>query len=197
MKVKIEKFLPFHTIQEVESPILYVADYKNSCCGKVQILSVEPADIKYVCINNPNQTKILFDGFDDNALPIKKGSFSKQCECVLFPSTCLQDDWVLFIETKYSFDLRTAFDENNDYPHCMINQVIETVKYFRDKGILEPNRRVNAIVSFPNLIEDFSGTFFTGNISEIDILTRYKILMRATNSATVISNKRINLGSRQ
>jgi hypothetical protein len=101
----------------------------------------------------------------------------------------------LFIETKYSTNLENAFRKENDYPNCMINQIIETVKYFRAKGVIAENRRVNAIVSFPNLIDEFNATFFTGELSIEQILIDYKILIRATNSGIIKSEKRLTLNS--
>ena len=112
--------------------------------------------------------------------------------CVVFPAICNCNDWFLFIETKYSSDWESAFREENDYPNCMITQILETVKFFRMKGVLDNDRRVIAIVSFPNLIEAFDSTFFSQtDVSELDILLNYNVLLRATNAANIISSKRM------
>jgi hypothetical protein len=195
MKSQIEAVLPTHTLCISNSTKLYIVDYKNLNLREVTLLEEEPIEIKYVLLENKQPISVYFDGFVDNALPISTGNYSKQCECVLFPASCGEDDWILFIETKYSTNLENAFRKENDYPNCMINQIIETVKYFRAKGIIAENRRVNAIVSFPNLIDEFNATFFTGELSVEQILLDYKILIRATNSGIIKSEKRLTLNS--
>ncbi len=189
---KINELLPTHNVISENSPELYVVDYTNINGGKVVLLNSKPTEGS-VYIENINKIPVYFDGFDHNALEISTGIYSKQCECIIFPQQNIETDWILVIETKYVNSLENAFKENFDYPNCMITQVIETVNYFRNKGIIDINRRVNAIVSFPTLIEDFSSTFFTGKLSIEDILIEYKIRIRATNTAEIISNKRINI----
>ncbi len=74
----------------------------------------------------------------------------------------------------------------------MKDQIIFTVSYFRDNGILALNRRANAILSFPNLVEAFDSWVIS--IDEVTkILIDHKIKIRATNIATIIIPKRINI----
>ena len=196
MKNKIAEILPKHTLIQSSSKNIYIVDYKNINKGKVCLLENEPADIKTVYLKNENEVAVLFDGFEENALPIKKGTYNRQCECVIFPEVCNNDDWVLFVETKYSNNLENAFRKEYDYPHCMVKQILETIKFFRSKGILEKGRRTTAIVSFPNLIEEFNSTFFPvriddKNVSAEDILAQHNILVRATNVVQIKSSKRL------
>ena len=195
MKNRIEEMLPQHTISQSQASKIYIVDYTNFKTGSVELFEIEPEHIKYVLLENKNEITVCFDGFEQNALEISKGYYSRQCECVVFPTACSENDWVLFIETKYTNDVVSAFREEHDYPNCMISQIVDTVNFFRDKGILESWRRATAIVSFPNLVEAFNSTFFTGAISELDILKEHNILIRATNSANIISAKRIKLNS--
>jgi len=196
MKNRIAEILPKHTLIQSSSKNIYIIDCKNINKGEVCLLENEPAEIKTVYLKNENEITVLFDGFKENALPINKGHYNRQCECVIFPEICNNDDWVLFVETKYSNNLENAFREENDYPHCMVKQILETVKFFRSKGILENGRRTTAIVSFPNLIEEFNSTFFPvrideKNVSAEDILAKYNILIRATNAVQIKSPKRL------
>ena len=193
MRTKIESILPHHTLKTSNSNNIYIIDFKHINGGDVQLLEIEPEEIKYVHLENIQPISVIFDGFKDNALPLDIGLFNKQCECIIFPESCEDKDWILFIETKYVNSLENAFRENNDYPNCMVTQIIETVKYFREKEIIQNNRRVNAIVSFPPLIEEFNSTFFTGIQTVDEILSKYNILIRATNSAIIKSEKRITL----
>ena len=192
MLQKIKEILPSHNLILENSPELFVVDYTHINGGKVVLLNSKPNE-SFVYIENKNKVSVYFDGFEHNALEISTGLYSKQCECIMFPEEEIENRWILVIETKYVDNIENAFRENNDYPNCMITQIIETVNYFRDKGIIEQNKRVNAIVSFPTLIEDFSSTFFTGNMSIEDLLIDYKIKIRATKTAEIISSKRINI----
>jgi len=197
MRNKIEAILPNHTIISTDAPNIYIVDYKNLNGGDVEMLTEAPTDIKGVVIKNIRRIEVCFDGFKESSLPISVGEYSRQCECVLFPAACNETDWILFIETKYTYDLKSAFKENHDYPNCMIDQVISTVNYFRQKGIIAKKRRVDAMLSFPKLIDDFSSTFFTGSMSIEDILLEHRIRIRATNSASIISEKRLKLLPKQ
>ncbi len=198
MKQLLINKLPNHSVSVHSAPHLFITDYKDlkDKFGRSDVaISYEKIDgIKSVYISNENGVEICFDGFPENALPLDEaGKQSKQCECVLFPDSATDNHWILFIETKYANYIHQAFKKENNYPHSMVNQVIETVKYFRDKKIIAPNKRVNAIVSFPNLIEEFNSTIFRGDLSIEDILFKYKIKIRGTNSAQVKSVKNIKI----
>jgi hypothetical protein len=195
MKDRIEKSLSKHTLFNTSAANIYIVDYRKLNGGDVDLLEKKPTDIGSVYVSNPNALSLHFNAFKDNALVINKGNHSQQCEGVMYPNTCKESDWVLFIECKYTYDLKTASDINNGYPYKMIGQIVDTVSFFRDKGILEKDRRATAIVSFPTLMDEFSSTFFSGDISELDILKNYNILIRATNSATIESQKVIVLNS--
>ncbi|WP_276090448.1 hypothetical protein [Pedobacter sp. JY14-1] len=184
---------PDHTFHEENSEELFIVDLKPLRLGaEVVMLNTRPIHA-HVHLFNPRQVPLFFDGFPDNSFQIAPGNHLKQCECVIFPQTCEQEDWVLFIETKYTENIETAFDEVIDYPNGMINQIVTTVNFLRDNGIIPTNKRVHALVSFPRLIEDFNAFFFTSTPSEIDILTDYNIIIRASNKATIRSNRRIHL----
>jgi hypothetical protein len=194
MKDSLEKVLPGHVCTASSAHVLYVVDYKNYNKGGVVLHEEEPDGVKYVLLANPNGVPVYFNGFKENALVEAPGLHSQQCECVLFPATCDDSDWVLFIECKYTQDLKTATDVKNGYPQKMIAQIIETVNYFRKKGIMDVKRRATAIVSFPTLMEEFNSTFFSRGMTETEILMQYNIMIRATNTARIISTKRIKPG---
>lgn len=160
----------------------------------IDLTPTKPEGINAVHINNERKINVFFDGFDENALPTDEpGMYNRQCECVLFPEDFNEKYWVLFIETKYANDFRNAFKEEYDYPNSMVNQIIETVKYFREKQILEKDKIVSAIVSFPNLIQEFNSTIFQGNLSILDIYLEHKIRIRGTNYAEIMSKRVIKI----
>jgi hypothetical protein len=197
MRESIQRVLPGHILVESKAKKIYIADYKKDTKGErgVELSESEP-DIKYVWLDNNSGPliSIYFDGFNDNALPMANGDNNPQCEGIVFPTTCQEDDWVLFIECKYVYSIQQAMDETIDYPKQMISQIIATVKYFKDKGILGVDKYVYAMVAFPTLEDPFDAWFFTRIPLPTAIVRDHKIRIRATNYATIKSYTHIQIG---
>lgn len=200
MKNRLFEKLPFHmdSAVTISENNLYIVDWKNFNQGKVNISESKPEEINSIHISNENRIEILFDGFPENALPIKKGKCSKQCECVTFPSHCDQSEWVLFVETKYASSPTLAKDPKLNYPYCMVKQIKDTVSYFRAKDIISADKVVYAIISFPNILDGFSSWIFPikhDGVEEsiLDILKNDKIIIRGTNKAKIIDDKKLLL----
>lgn len=190
---KLLGVLPEHMdyLDSLQGKVLYVADWKDENNGGISFTDydVERAAVRLL---NPSMLSVYCDKFPENALPIKKGCFSQQCECILFPQDEAEDtdDWRLFIETKYAKDEAKARDERNNYPQKMVGQIEATVKYFRNKGILEENKVVYAIVSFP-MLDNYNAWFDQNLIHEA--LAKHQIIVRATNQAKIMNKKIILL----
>lgn len=188
-----------HSFVYIYNPHLYVVDWADTNGGDVEISGFQCNAINPVHIENQPNISLFFDGFKKNALPKTRSEYSKQCECVLFPACCDTDEWVLFIETKYAKNLQLAQNPKADYPHKMIRQIKDTVMYFRQKGIISQDKIVSAIISFPNLIEPFNSWTFPfkndDGVEEsiLDILINDKIIIRATNNARIIDDKKVLL----
>ena len=150
-------------------------------------------NINGVHISNSNNIEINVDAFLENALCYSKKRRSKQCECIVYPHNTNSDEWVLFVETKYANSFAAAFDPRNNYPEYAINQIKDTVHFFRCKGIIAPEKVVYAIVSFPNLCEQFSAFVFEKDETILDILQTDKIIIRATNTVHIKDELRIEL----
>ena len=178
----------------IDAENIYVIDYKNINGGEVEITENKPVH-NCVHLTNEKKVNVHYVAFKENALKVKtREGQVKQCECVLFPTSLNADDWVLFIETKYTSNLKTALDEKVDYPNTMIAQIISTVSYFRNNGILPTDKKVFAIVSFPKLIEAFSEAFFTRSIlTREEISIKHKILISPTNEGIIKSQTRIKI----
>ena len=190
---KLLGVLPDHKdyLDSLQGKVLYVADWKDENNGGISFTDydVERAAVRLL---NPSMLSVFCDKFPENALPIKKGCFSQQCECILFPQDEAEDtdDWRLFIETKYAKDEAKARDERNNYPQKMVGQIEATVEYFRNKGILEENQVVYAIVSFP-MLDNYNAWFDQNLIHEA--LAKHQIIVRATNQAKILNKKIILL----
>lgn len=190
---KLLNVLPEHKdyLDSLQGKVLYVADWKDENNGGISFTDydVERAAVRLL---NPSMLSVYCDKFPENALPIKKGCFSQQCECILFPQDEAEDtdNWRLFIETKYAKDEAKARDERNNYPQKMVGQIEATVEYFRNKGILEENKVVYAIVSFP-MLDNYNAWFDQNLIHEA--LAKHQIIVRATNQAKILNKKIILL----
>ena len=190
---KLLGVLPEHKdyLDSLQGKVLYVADWKDENNGGISFTDydVERAAVRLL---NPSMLSVYCDKFPENALPIKKGCFSQQCECILFPQDEAEDtdDWRLFIETKYAKDEAKARDERNNNPQKMVGQIEATVEYFRNKGILEENQVVYAIVSFP-MLDNYNAWFDQNLIHEA--LAKHQIIVRATNQAKILNKKIILL----
>lgn len=190
---KLLGVLPEHKdyLDSLQGKVLYVADWKDENNGGISFTDydVERAAVRLL---NPSMLSVYCDKFPENALPIKKGCFSQQCECILFSQDEAEDtdDWRLFIETKYAKDEAKARDERNNYPQKMVGQIEATVEYFRNKGILEENKVVYAIVSFP-MLDNYNAWFDQNLIHEA--LAKHQIIVRATNQAKILNKKVILL----
>lgn len=201
LKDRIIAALPAHAacFTQCNGATMYVRDMKP-IHGGLATIDVINRGVAGVELGNPLQVPVDFDAFPDNALPLGVGSHEKQCECVLFPEGADQNEWVLFIETKYVDNLGNAQKKEYGYPQLMVTQIKKTVEYFRKKQILSQDKRVHAIVSYPTLEDGFESWCFPvkygdGTSESIeDILLKDKIHIRATNNATIKSVKRLKLG---
>ena len=90
-------------------------------------------------------------------------------------------------------------------PSKMFSQIKSTVCYFRKIGLLDQDKKVHAIMSYPKLLEPFDSWNFPLTIKDDEtgdelqlttnaILEKYKIHLRSTNQALIKSAKRIKLG---
>ena len=200
MEQRLLKVLPKHRIscKRTDGHPLYIVDWSaNEEMKKddVEITEQMPEGMRAVWVSNEKRIEVFFAGFGKNALKLTNSVCSKQCECVLFPTLCDPEKWVLFVETKYARDLQAAQKPQAKYPYKMLEQIRETVRYFRDKGIIDSDKIVHAVMSFPNLIENFEQWVFPirqedGTMKSVmDILLQDKILVRATNKVTILGEK--------
>jgi disulfide oxidoreductase YuzD len=200
MKNKILSILPNdkHTLLSVSYPEIHIVDWKDIDNSRgIEVFDKKQEGINSVCLFNESELDVIVDSFEENALPMSKGKQASQCECVSFPSSCDETDWMLAIETKYANDEEAAFriwKDDENYPEKMVSQIISTVEYFRDKKIIENDRVVHAIVSFPNLVADFNSSLFSFVKEEWSIenlLVNKRIRIKGCNAANIISAKRI------
>ncbi|WP_080776863.1 hypothetical protein [Chryseobacterium phocaeense] len=191
---KINEVIVEQRSSTINTENIYIIDYKNINNGIVEVLENQPGD-SCVHLTNEHRISIYYVAFNENALKVNTPEGQvKQCECILFPTTLNENDWILFVETKYANNHTSAFLGIIDHPNTSIKQIVSTVEYFRNNEIIPKNKKVFAIVSFPKIIEPFSEAFLTrSELTLEEIAINHKILLRPTNKGIVKSLSRIKL----
>lgn len=198
MKTRINENIKEHQVYPCSYKDIHIVDWKKFTNENLKVHDCIPVNpntgkpIHSVCLKNDSAMSILVDAFGENALQYSKKKKARQCECVIFPDNYKDTDWVLFVEMKYAENEIAAFRKENDYPNNMIEQIKQTVQFFKDKNILSKEKEVYAIVSFPNLLSSFNSTIFSHKVID-DIFLDYGIIIRGTNNAEIISSDNIKL----
>lgn len=198
MRTRINDHIKEHQVYPCSYTDIHIVDWKKFTNENLKVHDCIPVNPKTgqpvysVRLQNESSTPILVDAFGENALQYCKKRKARQCECVIYPDNYKETDWVLFVEMKYAENELAAFRKENDYPNKMIEQIKQTVQFFKDKNILPENKEVYAIVSFPNLLSAFNSTIFSLNTIN-DIYLDYGIIIRGTNNAEIVSSNLIKL----
>lgn len=204
----------------IHSPEIHIIDKKEEGGGDIVVQRITDYHIKGITLSNKPLLEIFYYIFAEfsfkkeilNAAnkitgfqPVESKECYRHCECILFPSQEEDENWILLVETKYAKDLRAASKSKNNYPHNMIEQIISTSEYLRRHGVIPPDKKIDALVSFPNLIiNNYQSTLFKGNIyreneNKIDIrktssnnsmsitqiVKKYKIRIKAQNQVAI------------
>ena len=198
MKTRINDSIQQHQVYPCSYTSIHIVDWKKFTSENLKVHDRVPVNpntgklIHSVCLRNDSAMSILVDAFGENALQYSKKKKARQCECVIYPDKYKDTDWVLFVEMKYAENEIAAFRKENDYPNNMIEQIKQTVQFFKDKCILPQEKEVYAIVSFPNLLSAFNSTIFSIDAIN-DFYLDYGIIIRGTNNAEIISSDNIKL----
>ena len=152
MKTKINTHYPHHVITDHDSGI-YIADYteqtKNDPVKRgVEITSIKPANINSFLVENSKSIPFSSIKFDNKSfVDDTTGETLSQCECVGFSSAeYSKGPWVLFLELKYCNPHSIYQKENMDHAK---EQLTDTYKYYKQKGIINNKQQCYLVVSFP------------------------------------------------
>ena len=105
MEHRLLKVLPKQrvTCKRMAEHPLYIVDWSaNDEVEKDEVEMTEqmPVGMRAVYVGNEKRIEVFFAGFGKNALRLTNCIYSKQCECVLFPTSCEPEKWVLFVNTE-------------------------------------------------------------------------------------------------
>jgi hypothetical protein len=167
---------------------LHVVDYteRTTSARSVEVHNVKPVDIDSLTIFNPTEIDISTSIFKPQCFIGADGKEPKQCECVMSPTILTKDAWILFIEIK---DCKPKNVSN--YHKEVKEKIIANVQLFRDKNILDENKVVYAVISFPRKEK----TNYHNHLIKASEWKRfrddYKIMIKGTNEVRVKNEKNI------
>jgi hypothetical protein len=189
MKSKLNAALSSGKIKHVEysDSETYVADYteRTKSARGVEVCDAKPDDMDVLTLKNEALLPITTSIFGKQCFMDEQNKEIKHCECILYPTSSNLDTWVLFVELKDCKPKNIA-----GYFTTAKTQIIQTVKLFRNRSLLEKDKKVHAIISFPRKKVDFHRNIITQGERQ-QFLHQYKIIIRGTNTVTVKNNKNI------
>lgn len=168
---------------------LHVVDYteRTASARSVEVHNAKPVDINSLIIYNPTEIEISTSIFKPQCFIEADGNEPKQCECVMSPMNLTEDAWVLFIEIK------DCKPKNASHYHKEAKEkIIANVQLFRNKNILNENKIVYAVVSFPRKAKtNFHNQLIKAPEQKL-FRDRYKIMIKGTNNIRVKNDKSIS-----
>lgn len=174
--------------QGLYSDEIHVVDYTNRTQSKkaVNAHCIKPVDIETLKISNPTKVHVTISIFKPQCFMGDDGKELKQCECVIYPTSYTNDKWLVFIEIK---DCKPKNIYN--YFKDIKEKFIVNVGLFRDKGIIDREKVVYAIASFPQRNKT---SFHSHMIKPPEVkkfLDKYKITIKGTNEIHIKNSKSI------
>ncbi|MDR3189247.1 MAG: hypothetical protein LBT94_08725 [Prevotellaceae bacterium] len=189
MRSNLDAALPAGKIKHVvySDGEIYVMDYteRTQSKRKVEVCNTKPEDMDVLTLKNEARLNITTSIFGEQCLMDDQNREIEHCECVLYPTNSTPNTWVLFVELK---DCKPK--NISSYFASAKAQIVKTVKLFRDRNLLEPDKRVHAVISFPRRKVDFHSNIISQRERQ-DFLRQDKIIMRGANTVTVKSDGKI------
>ncbi|NDV46880.1 hypothetical protein D0T49_07445 [Paludibacter sp. 221] len=168
--------------QGIYSDEIHIVDYTERTKSKRAVVAhcVKPVDIDSLKILNPTKIHLTTSIFKPQCFIDADGKELKQCECVIYPTSYVNNYWILFVEIK---DCKPK--NLSRFSQDVKDKFIANVTIFRDKGIISKNKIVYAIASFPRRNKtDFHSHFI--KISEVKkFLDSHNIIIKGTNKITI------------
>jgi disulfide oxidoreductase YuzD len=188
MESKISKAFSNIHWEKVFTKEIHVADYSTQTCSKrgVEIHEYKPC-MGSLMLSNPTPLAITFSVFGEQSI-IDKSTKKElsHCECVTFPTANNINSWVLFIELKHceSKNISKYFDYAKE-------QIKKTVQEFRNRKIIAEDKKVYAVISFPNRNKvDFYNQLIQQEERK-EFFDKYRIIIKGTNRLTVKDEKHL------
>jgi hypothetical protein len=146
-----------------------------------------PTGIDALFVNNPTKVNISTSIFTPQCFVDTKGKAPKQCECVMYPTVLSTISWILFIEIKDCKPKNAA-----NYHREAKEKILANVQLFRDTKIINVNKVVHAIVSFPRKGKTNFHNHLIKTSEWKKIRNDHKIVIKGTNEVTIKNERSIS-----
>lgn len=192
MRNKILGVYPQSKFQSSGVKVIYVADFseRTQKVRGVEISEIhlrtpdDLGDMDCLKINNDRPIILDFNVFNDNQFKDEDNNDTEHCECCFFPYGNNETTWVAFIEIK---DCKSK--NISDFKDKAKEQIISTVSLFRQKGIMNRQKRVYGIISFPRRNKtSFNQMIFEDYTEYKRLFQSERIHFIAANEVNVIDN---------
>lgn len=168
---------------------IYIADFteRSQSIRKVEVHTSVPPCPKnptklmdcFEIINSFNNS-LEFNVFDDNQFQNEEDKSIVHCEGCFYPAINNDKCWIVMLEIK---DCKVKNIVN--YKKNIKDKIINTVKIFRDSGIII-NHQVFGIASFPRRNKtSFNDYIFGDNIATTALYKEHGIFFHATNKIEI------------
>ncbi|MDR0971235.1 MAG: hypothetical protein LBM25_02495 [Bacteroidales bacterium] len=170
---------------------LYIADYseqtKTTYRKKgVKLSDNKPNDIESFHIKNDKNLSFSSIILDKKDLIDREGNPQKHCECALFPYLENPNNWILFVELKYSYskNIDNKIREAEE-------QLFSTYNYFKENEIINNKKLSYLIISFPKKQPPFTN-FIESPSNIIKNKRKKNIILRYTNSIKIDNTTKLS-----
>jgi hypothetical protein len=188
IKTNIAAKYPHHIVKSSDES-LYLADYTKQTvsarCTEV-FKGNPPSDIEYVTLQNDTKLMNGFIIFDNKSFTDSNGNALSQCECVVFPEKSASDSWILFVELKYSGNVKN----NIRNLRKAVSQLLKTRTYYYRNRIFSKTNLCYLLASLPKQRPPFT------NIPQTDLTKlkkKHNIILYFGNETEVLNAKKLKM----
>jgi hypothetical protein len=189
MKNKLDAILPAAKIihSEYSDSKIYVTDYTNRTNSErdIAVFNTNPDNMDVLVLKNDTRLNITASIFGKQCFMDAQNNEIRHCECVLYPTITNSNTWILFVEIKDCKPKNIA-----SYIKSAKEQIIRTVELFRELNLLEKQKKVHAVITFPQKKTNFYHHIIAPSESQ-KFLHQHKIIIRATNILSIKNDRSI------
>jgi hypothetical protein len=190
MKSTLSTFCPAIEFNSCRDAVSYLVDYSKSQDKlKGVALNCVETDLAGLKLHN-HQMMIPVSAAIFNDHCFKKEDATKDeehCEAVLFPEPFEKGNWLLFVELKYG-------NRPNRIVQKAYNQVLNTIRSFRQSKLIEVDKVVHGLVCFP---ESYRKPPYESSIYSFEELRMFKkkdkVILVSTNEVTIYSTTKLSV----
>ena len=196
MRSKITSKYPASRFDKFSGELVFIADFseRTNSAKKVEVHPSAPSDpndttkdMDCLCLHNKRQLLLEFNVFNDHQFKDEKNKDVEHCECCFFPENNGDSTFVGFVEIK---DCKPK--NISEYKSKVKDQIINVVKVFREKQILE-NQEIYGIISFPRKKTAYDQSIFSDYSEYKRLYKSERIHFIPANDVYIIDDNTLNI----